>query len=99
MKRDHVAGSTITKLRVLKVSFERGSGAVGQGERLDSCCLNTFTEDAGYLVLAYGSLKLGDRESGWSTAPHGGDVGSGHVAVGLDEPIGEDIELWTTQMR
>ena len=75
----------------------RESGAVGQRERPGrGRSLNALAENARDLVLAHGRLKLCDREGGWSTAPYGGDIGSGHVAISLDEPIGEDVELWTT---
>ncbi len=71
------------------------SGAVGQRDEI-GCSLNALAEYASDLVFSYGRLKLCDREGGWSAAPYGGDIGSGHMAIGLDEPVGEDVELWAT---
>ena len=80
--------------RVLNPNFAI-SGAVGQREEI-SRALNALAEDAGDLMFSNGHLQLRKREGGWPTTPDGGDVGFGHLAICLNEPIGEDVELWTT---
>src|SRR3954469_10987001 len=91
------AAERTLRTQTWKWLFSGRSGAVGQGKGFgEACFLDALAEDAGDPVLSHVGLKLGDYAGGVSTVPDGGDIGACHLAVSLDEPIGEDVEMWTT---